>query len=249
MKVGRRYHNHNRDSAGTTNVMQVAGLITSVKTIGERAAWARTRLNLTQEQVADMAGVTQGMIGNLEGGVRKNPRELLRIAAALRVRPEWLQHGVGPIEASDVGQEDMTSLAYNKGNVVTSWRLIPLILWDRLDSMTKANDDLSIADLPLVPADPRVGPRTKAVQMLDDSMAPRIRPGDVLLFDPDMAALPGKVVLVVAPDGQHYVRMYRVRHGGRWEAVAESAGYDSLDSETDQLTVVATAVGRWQSDF
>lgn len=81
-----------------TNVMQSAGQITSVKTIADRLKEERSSLSWSQLDLAKAAGVSQGTIGNIESGVRKQPRQLLKIAAALKVRPEWLQDGSEPRE-------------------------------------------------------------------------------------------------------------------------------------------------------
>ena len=70
--------------------------ITDVIHIAERLKAAREEANLTQEQLADAAGVSQGTIANIESGIRKNPRELLAIAKAAHVNPEWLKTGKGP---------------------------------------------------------------------------------------------------------------------------------------------------------
>ena len=37
----------------------------------------------------------QSTIGNIEAGLRKRPREILKIAAALGVLPQWLETGEG----------------------------------------------------------------------------------------------------------------------------------------------------------
>jgi transcriptional regulator with XRE-family HTH domain len=76
-----------------TNVMQPCCEITNVSTIGDRLKQAREALGLSQGDVAGKAGVSQGTIGNLESGLRKNPRELLAIAAAVGVSPVWLKTG------------------------------------------------------------------------------------------------------------------------------------------------------------
>lgn len=75
--------------------MQGKGLITVVKTPGERIRKLRDHRGLTQKALAKKAGVSQGTIGNLEAGIRKNPRALLAIAEALRTTPQWLESGKG----------------------------------------------------------------------------------------------------------------------------------------------------------
>lgn len=87
--------NHIRDYYTNTNVMQETHVITDVNTIAERLKQARDEQNLSQKQLAKKSGVSQGTIGNVESGARKDPRELLAIARALGVDPEWLKSGNG----------------------------------------------------------------------------------------------------------------------------------------------------------
>ncbi|UVH54699.1 helix-turn-helix transcriptional regulator [Variovorax paradoxus] len=67
-----------------------------MSTIGSRIKEARGALGWSQVQLADEAGVTQSAIGNIESGLRQRPRELVSLAKALRVSPEWLETGKGP---------------------------------------------------------------------------------------------------------------------------------------------------------
>lgn len=88
--------------------MQMACQITSVKTIADRLKEARTARDWSQEDLAAASKVSQGTIGNVESGARKRPRELLKIAAALGVRPEWLQDGEGPKYSPITGTSHIT---------------------------------------------------------------------------------------------------------------------------------------------
>lgn len=72
---------------------QVPVNITDVETIGSRTKARREELDLTQVGLAARAGVSPGTIGNFESGIRESPRQLLEIAAALGVTPEWLKTG------------------------------------------------------------------------------------------------------------------------------------------------------------
>jgi len=64
--------------------------------IGSRIKEARTALGWSQVKLAEEAGVTQSAIGNIESGTRQRPRELVSIARALQVSPEWLETGEAP---------------------------------------------------------------------------------------------------------------------------------------------------------
>lgn len=70
-----------------------------MNTIAERLKEAREAAGMTQPQLAAKAKVSQGTIGNIESGLRKRPRDLLSIAAALNVDPAWLETGKGPMQA------------------------------------------------------------------------------------------------------------------------------------------------------
>lgn len=67
-----------------------------MKTIAERIKAVRQELGWSQVQLAEEVGVSQSSIGNIESGFRQRPRELVSIAKALRVSPEWLETGKGP---------------------------------------------------------------------------------------------------------------------------------------------------------
>ena len=135
--IGMVLCNHKCDCEPNTNVMQAPCLITPVTTIAIRLAQARTALGKTQGQLAHDAGVSQGTIGNIEAGARKAPRELLAIAKALGVSPEWLKTGKGPqaatvapqtaLPAQDQPALDLTAAL---GLVLDALAAMPTARWD-----------------------------------------------------------------------------------------------------------------------
>ena len=69
-----------------------------MKTFGARLRYARELRKLTQKQLAQASGLSQGAIGNYENDSRRNPKNVFRIAEALKVQPAWLAMGTGPME-------------------------------------------------------------------------------------------------------------------------------------------------------
>lgn len=114
--------NHDCDISTITNVVASSGQITCViSTLAERLRDSRLEANLRQEQLASMAGVSQGTIANLESGTRKNPRELLGIARALGLNAEWLKTGKGPkhLAPSDATPTIQNPLATYRTGIAT----------------------------------------------------------------------------------------------------------------------------------
>lgn len=72
-----------------------------MQTLAERLIWARNRRNLSQAQLAQVAGVSQGTIANLENGVSLTARKIVAIAAALDVSSAWLAEGKGPVSTEE----------------------------------------------------------------------------------------------------------------------------------------------------
>ncbi|HLU78721.1 MAG TPA: helix-turn-helix transcriptional regulator [Burkholderiaceae bacterium] len=78
----------------------LAGSITFVNTFGDRLRYARTLRKLSQAELAQACGVSQGTIGNYESGRRTRPQNIFRLAEVLEVSPAWLAMNTGPMELS-----------------------------------------------------------------------------------------------------------------------------------------------------
>jgi transcriptional regulator with XRE-family HTH domain len=67
-------------------------------TLGLRIRTIRKKMQMTQQQLAKKAGVSQATVSDYENDVTKNHRadELMRFAAALETTPEYLLEGTGP---------------------------------------------------------------------------------------------------------------------------------------------------------
>jgi transcriptional regulator with XRE-family HTH domain len=74
-------------------------------TFAERLKYARQLRQLTQKQLARRAGISQQAVHDLESGRHKTSRQMVQIANALRVRPEWLAKEQLPMEPVVVGTQ------------------------------------------------------------------------------------------------------------------------------------------------
>ncbi|WP_306575930.1 helix-turn-helix domain-containing protein [Oligella urethralis] len=67
----------------------------STQTFGDRVKFARKKSKLSQLQLANKIGVTQGTITHIENGRNQDTKHIMDLARALSVRAEWLYYGSG----------------------------------------------------------------------------------------------------------------------------------------------------------
>lgn len=87
-------------------------------------------------------------------------------------------------------------------------------------------------------------PSTFALELRDEAMADALPAGTKVIFSTRETPRPPDIVLVCDAAGHFYVREYRERTPGHWQAVAYRNGYEPLDSRADGLRVVAVYIGQ-----
>lgn len=63
--------------------------------LAKRVRYAREQLSISQSELARRVGIRPQAIQFIEAGRVRRPRNLVEIAAALHVNPEWLLFGKG----------------------------------------------------------------------------------------------------------------------------------------------------------
>ena len=75
------------------------------KEIGIRVKSRRKELGLTQTELGGLCNLSQQTIQNIESGRNRSTGNMVALASALQVRPEWLADGTEPKEAA-ISDED-----------------------------------------------------------------------------------------------------------------------------------------------
>ena len=217
--------------------------ITAVNSIADRMKQAREAAGLTQPQLAKKAGVSPGTIGNIESGTRKQPRELLAIAAALRVTPTWLQSGTPPMRPSNIEEAPST-----RG-------LVPLISWVQAVAWCEVAEVREQApsyhDSPdYLPCPAPHGRSTFALRVKGDSMtAPYGRSypdGCIIYVDPERRSPVNgdRIVACLMDAGDHEVtfKIYKNEDGRQWLAPLNTQHPPLFE----RFTVLGTVIGKWE---
>lgn len=158
----------------------------------------------TAKQFADRLGVPQPTYANHETGARGLTREvLLKYAAALGVTVEWLLTGKG-----DPGGHG------NIDDAPPQNRPIVVIDYVQAGNWTIVSDPISEGDgFETLWTHLDLSSRSFAVYVRGESNAPEYREGDIVIIDPEIAPLPGDMI-VAKLDGQDTATFKKYRPRG-----------------------------------
>ncbi|KFK98107.1 LexA family transcriptional regulator [Serratia sp. Ag1] len=164
--------------------------------LAERLMQRRLELNLSQEDLARMAGVSRMAISKIEMGLTQNPRadNLFTLAKALRCSPYWLQ--TGKTDTTDgFPSQDLT-----RPRVETQTYSYPKISWVNAGNWSEAIElDNKFNTEDWISTCKNAGGNAFWLDVKGDSMtAPSglsITEGMSILVNPDAEVLPGKLVV------------------------------------------------------
>ncbi|WP_104656493.1 helix-turn-helix domain-containing protein [Ralstonia insidiosa] len=77
-----------------SHLIELPNNLTGMNT-GQRIRMVRTELGWTQEELGRRAGVSQGLIAQIENGTNQGSKHLVAIARSLAVSADWLETGKG----------------------------------------------------------------------------------------------------------------------------------------------------------
>lgn len=139
--------------------------------VGQRVRQERERQGVSRKDFAKLTGIGYSTIAELERGGMKTSTQLRTIADALRVNLTWLETGKGPKSPGDPDWRDVTgyaqAVALGEGQEASEYA-------DTHKLKFKAS---SLARKGLNPDNLAV------MYGRGDSMLPRVRDGDAILFD------------------------------------------------------------------
>ena len=187
--------------------------MSSCMTFGDRLRGAREQAgmrlgkSLSQRQLALRCGwPSQSRVANYENGSRQpGLEEIVLLAEALDVNPEWLAFGGVPSEAVAADAERAAQ------------RLVPVISTIQAGLAAEIVDPYEPGDgLHQLPVDTGhrrpLGPNAFALLVVGDSMSPEFVEGDVVVVDPAVPVRPGAVVVARLNDEREAtLKRYRDR--------------------------------------
>lgn len=208
----------------------LSGSITNVITIADRLKSAREDAGLTQEELAKVAKVTQSTIANVEGGLRKKPRELLAIARALNVHAEWLESGKGerrlfPNELPDGARPTEVKYAFRVG-----------VVQGGDNGFIEAYTAPTAQEAePVYYASTLLDDQAYAVKVRGNSMEPAIMAGWDVVASPNRPADPPDLCVVHFTDGRKAIKKLTWLRGGMVCLESISALHEKITEPVENI--------------
>lgn len=148
-----------------------------MKTLGDRIRDARLSLNLSQGDLANKSGVSQGLISGLESGRNKSSKELYKIAKALNKSVQFLIDGETEYFDNNVDLSRKIELA---------GKPIPVISWVAAGSFSTIETVLQDVEIDeTLPPNKDCGKNGYGLIVTGNSMLPKFEPEDRLYVNPD----------------------------------------------------------------
>jgi repressor LexA len=200
--------------------------------IGSRIKEIRLAKGLTQKEFADSLGIVQGFLSSLERG-KKMPSDTLLIALChlYEINSEWLQSGTGTMFRNSSSEKGSSSL------FVTRTPLLKHIA-KGFPNEIKGEDVFDYVSLPNVPEG------CYAFITYGDFMAPTIRDGDLVIFQPGIEILNRDIVLVRNRWEEVIIRRYRIRDEELFFA-PDNPSYAPFKPDPN-VQIVGKVIGVWR---
>jgi SOS-response transcriptional repressor LexA len=158
-----------------------------MKSLAQRVKAGRARLDVTQTELAKLAGLDQTDISKIERGAIRKTTAIPSLARALQCDPFWLQTGEG-----SSGWDNQNNTA--NGPEVRG--VVPLISWVQAGHWADIVDNFATGDAEAwLETTARLSPRSFALRIVGDSMSPKVPDGSIVIFDPDRDYHHGSLVL------------------------------------------------------
>ncbi len=182
------------------------------ETLKDRVLTTRLKRELSQQQLADIAGVSQVTIQHLESGRNQTSKKLVDIARALRVSAEWLMSGASPSKTTDDQFESNVGLAPQPRRSFE----YPELSWVQAGAAKESVQELNLADCERHSSESWAGENGFWLRVVGPSMTPIFQEGMVILVAPDIEPENGQYVVARMIDTDEATFKQFIRDSGKY---------------------------------
>lgn len=207
-----------------------------MKTWNERLVESMSAAGISGGELARRIGVAQPSVFDWTTGATKSLRtnNLVKVADALGVSPDWLATGKGSRELSNVSSAPPLSS-------------VPLISWVAAGFWADVIDNNPAGQGEAISTSYQARRHTFALRVQGDSMEPRFPEGCLIIVEPDEQAAPGKFVVVRQNGDSEATFKQLIQDGGTLYLKPLNARYPIMPMRSD--AVIAGVVKRMEMDI
>ena len=223
------------------------GMQTNNVSLKDRIHAKRVELNLSQQQLAERAHVSQVTIQHLESGRNATSKRLVDIAKALGVSAEWLTSGKEAPQQSESDSSNLRMIA--QPNQIFRY---PVISWVAAGAWAEAVEPYpsGFADRYEMSDYDSKGPAFWLEVKGDSMTSPvgvSVPEGMLILVDTEAEAAPGKLVIAKLPESNEATFKKLVNDGGKLFLKPLNPGYpiESFDERCRIVGVVVRALQKF----
>lgn len=214
-------------------------------TLAERLKIARAHAKLTQKKLAEIAGVEQPAISQMEGGKTLKSSHLVAIAKACGVNAEWLSSGIGGMTAEISGFDANVEPVSGP----TRYYEYPEISWVQAGAATEALELLNVALCEVHPSDAWAGPNGFWLKVKGPSMTSHngmsFPEGMVILVAPGFDVENGQYVVAKMVDTNEATFKQLVRDSGRAFLKPLNPSFPTVEVDGEWLIVGKVVDAKW----
>lgn len=225
--------------------------------LSDRIRWVMQNFNLSQAQLAKIAGVRQPSVNRWANGATTMIRTeaAMQICNRLPISLEWLVYGRGDALTQQQTQQPPAEPS-NVEPVRGHMKRIPILSYVEAGNPNGVGQiqarQAALDNGDFIWVDEELPDDCFALRVVGHSMEPDFQPGDVLVIDPTIAPIPGDFVVAsrlsrASDDLETTFKKYRPRgydeHGREiFELVPLNDDYPKYDSRIEQLTITGVLV-------
>lgn len=163
--------------------------------ISKRIETAREHAGLDRNQLAAACKISYQAVQQWEvGRTKPSAKALMAIAKATATNADWLINGIGEMQGYAIGE---LVPDYNNVDPIPALRLqVPLISWVQAGDFCESVDLFQPGDADeWMPCPVPHSKHTYALRVRGPSMEPKFHEGEIVVIDPEAAALSGRYVV------------------------------------------------------
>ena len=228
----------------------------NTSSLSDRIRWVMQRFDLSQSELARIAGIKQPSVAGWLSGKTKNLKSgpALAICTRLPICQSWLVNGVGDPVALEhaVLADSLTNVVPYDGRL----KPIPLLQFERVGDMLGTGRFMVYQDAydhgDVIWVDDDVSEECFALRVSGSSMEPDFRENDEIVIDPSIRPCPGDFVVALrvnqkTGESETVFNKYRSRGCDMngtdvFELIPLNDDYPAYNSQVEKLTLVGVVI-------